>query len=288
MEQVILSMLKQYKCVTDDDFENALKQIMQQIVLLGLWRSKFFEHAAFYGGTSLRILYGLNRFSEDLDFSLLKTSDDFNRDTYFKFITYELEAFGFSVDIVLKKKSKETAIQSAFLKANTQHHLVQINAPKEIQVLCHAKKLIKIKIEIDTTPAIGFNVESKPLLNPIPFWVNTFCLPDLFAGKLAAVLCRQWKTRVKGRDWYDFIWFIQNQVPVHLSYCENILRSSNYYTDKSSLDEKTLKTLLLNKIDTLDINLAKEDISKFISNSSILDGWRKPLFKAIVTDMLVC
>jgi predicted nucleotidyltransferase component of viral defense system len=282
VDQVILNMLDQYKCVTDDDYENALKQIMQQIALLGLWRAKFFEHAAFYGGTALRILYQLDRFSEDLDFSLLNSNSSFDLNNYLHAIQTELTSFGFTCRIALKEKNIETDIQSAFLKANTQQHLIEIDAPDAVKKRCHAQKELRIKLEVDTDPPLGFETETKPLLNPIPFWIKSYTLPDLFAGKISASLCRQWQTRIKGRDWYDFLWFIQRKTPVHLSHLEKRLRAQGFYTKNMPLDVVTVKTMLANKIETLDISLAKEDISKFISDSSRLDGWSRELFLACV------
>src|SRR3990167_5109565 len=258
MDQVIFAMLEQYTCISDNDYENALKQIMQQIALLGLWRAKFFEHAAFYGGTALRILYQLDRFSEDLDFSLLSSNTAFKLDEYLHAIQIELESFGFTCQIAMKDKNRETDIQSAFLKANTQKHLIQINAPDAVSRRCHAKKELRIKFEIDIDPPLGFETETKPLLNPIPFWVKSCTLPDLFAGKISALLNRQWQTRVKGRDWYDFLWFIQRKVPVHVFHLEKRLRACDFYNSQSPLEVGTVKKFLIDKIHVLDISLAKE------------------------------
>src|SRR3989338_1368912 len=161
MDHVILAMLDTYHCVTDVDYENALKEIMQEIALIGLWRAKFFEHAAFYGGTALRILYHLNRFSEDLDFSLLKPSDTFNLHPYLNAIQSELNSFGFDTEILMKNKNIDTPFQSAFLKANTQKHLLQISAPETIRQLIHRQKQMKIKVEVDTHPPGNFETETK-------------------------------------------------------------------------------------------------------------------------------
>jgi len=285
MDQVILSMLDQDQCVNDDDFINALKQIMQQIALLGLWRAKFFEHAAFYGGTALRILYKLDRFSEDLDFSLLKRKSTFKLDSYLNAIKQELNAFGFDTEISIKKKNIDTEIQSAFVKANTQQHLIRINAPDVIQQRCHSNKLLKIKLEVDTDPPSGFTTETKQLLQPIPFWVSSYTLPDLFAGKIGAILCRQWQTRIKGRDWYDFLWFIQRNTPVNLNHLEIRLRDYGFYTDQKALKKTTLKEMLITKVESLDIQLVKQDIIKFIKEPSKLDGWSADAFIAAIENL---
>lgn len=278
MDKLILTMLEQYHCKTKDDYENALKQIIQQVALLGLWRSKFFEHAAFYGGTALRILYGLDRFSEDLDFSLLQSNANFSLEPYLRAIQQELNAFGFEVEVYEKEKTKETAIQSAFLKANTKQHLLKIDVPDAVKNHYHVQALLKIKLEVDTDPPLGFDTEAKPLLEPIPFSVNTYTLPDLLAGKIGAMLCRQWKNRVKGRDWYDFLWFIQKKVPVHLEHLEERLRCFDYYKERELLTKEKLNSLLTQRIESLDVGQAKADIVKFIKDPQRLDGWSQSVF----------
>jgi len=285
MDIVILNMLKQYNCKTDDDYTNALKQIIQQIALLGLWRAKFFEHAAFYGGTALRILYKLDRFSEDLDFSLLNENSAFSLNQYHRAMEEELAAFGFSVEISEKKKNSQSAIDSAFLKANTKAHLLKIDAPSEIQSHYHRQASLKIKIEIDTEPPMNFSTETKALLQPIPFWVKSYTLPDLFAGKISAALCRQWQQRVKGRDWYDLLWFIQNNTPVNLYHLETRLRCFNFYKEKDPLTKAKLIKLLTNRIETLDVELAKKDIVKFIKHPNRLDGWSQALFLQAISEI---
>ena len=208
MNDSVQSMLEKYKPRSEQDYTNALKEIIQEIALLGLWRSKFYEHAAFYGGSALRILYQLNRFSEDLDFSLLKPDPEFTLAPYNQSICDELNAFGFTVEVKTKEKQVNTSIESAFIKANTKTQLMMIHAPQSLIQQTHGMHQLKIKMEVDTDPPAGFQTEVKTLLQPIPFSVKTYTLPDLFAGKIHALLCRPWKIRVKGRDWYDFIWYI--------------------------------------------------------------------------------
>ncbi len=280
-------MLNHYFFTTDEDYENALKEIIQEIALLGLWRSKFFEHAAFYGGTALRILYKLDRFSEDLDFSLLKPNPGFLIESYLSAVKTELTAFGFTVEAVKKEKNIETAIYSAFLKANTAEHLLKIQAPLAVQQRCHAHSLLKIKLEVDTNPPGGFFTETVQLLKPIPFWVNAYSLSDLFAGKVSAVLARNWKQRVKGRDWYDFLWFIQNSIPIHLQHLENRLRHIHFYQDQEQLTPEKMVALLTMRVENLDIDLAKQDIATFIKNQNQLAGWSKPLFFSAIKQIKV-
>jgi predicted nucleotidyltransferase component of viral defense system len=121
MNEIIQGMLKKYAPRSPMEHERALCEILQEIALVGLWRGKFFEQAAFYGGTALRILYGLDRFSEDLDFTLLHPNAHFTWSHYAKSLVEELQAYGFNVELIEKKKSIESAIKSAFLKTKTTY-----------------------------------------------------------------------------------------------------------------------------------------------------------------------
>ena len=196
MNDAIQQMMARYACKTQDDHINALREILQQIALLGLWRGKFFEHAAFYGGTALRVLYGLDRYSEDLDFSLLLPSKAFSLDAYGQTLRREIASFGFEVSFEVRQKTADSAIESAFLKANTAEQLIVIQATP---TALHRHQTLKIKLEIDTDPPAGFETESRTVLLPTPFAVRVYRRPDLFAGKMHAILCWKWKSRVKGR-----------------------------------------------------------------------------------------
>ncbi|MGC9519219.1 MAG: nucleotidyl transferase AbiEii/AbiGii toxin family protein [Desulfuromonadaceae bacterium] len=132
MQSAVAQMLARYDCHSSDNYARALRGILQEIALLGLWRSKFFEKAAFYGGTALRILYGLDRFSEDLDFSLLEPLPDFDLAGYSAALEKELKAFGFDVRVEQKNKSVATPFQSAFLKADTVNQLLVIQTGADI------------------------------------------------------------------------------------------------------------------------------------------------------------
>ena len=220
MHDAIRSMLNRYDCQTRDDYVNALREILQELALLGLWRAKFFEHAAFYGGTALRVLYGLDRYSEDLDFSLLRPSETFTLGAFGDALLREIRSFGFEVDFQAKEKPARTRIESAFLKANTYRQLLAIDTGDELLRGLPAGKTLKIKLEVDTDPPGGFETESKYLLQPIPFGLRVYRLPDLFAGKLHAVLCRKWKSRIKGRDWYDLVWYAARHPQVNLGHLE--------------------------------------------------------------------
>ena len=194
-----------------------LREVLQQTALLGLARHHFFQHAAFYGGTALRILHGLDRYSEDLDFSLLRSDPDFDFTPFLHGMYQELVAMGFELEIDLRKKNVDTGIWSAFLKGNTLSMLLSFHEKTKIKGI-HPEQKIQIKLEIDTDPPpLHLHTENKLVINPVPFYVSTYALADLFAGKMHAALCRNWKGRIKGRDWYDVIWYIQKEIPVNLS-----------------------------------------------------------------------
>jgi len=280
MNEAVLQMLKKYSCQTHGDYKNALKEIIQEIALLGLWRAKFFEKAAFYGGTALRILYKLDRFSEDLDFSLLKKIPSFDISYYENAIVNELKSFGFKVQFTRKMKATHSPIQSAFLKANTLEHFLMIDLHNTKIKKMHRDEHLKIKLEIDTDPPTGFATESHYLLYPTTFSVKAFSKPDLFAGKVHALLFRPWKHRVKGRDWYDFVWFIKNGTPLNFQHLKKRILQTEKGLEK--LTKQDLIVLLQNKIDKLSIEDAKKDILPFIKNPDEIEIWSVDFFLQLV------
>lgn len=266
---------------------NALREVLQSLALLGLWRAKFFEHAAFYGGTALRVLYGLDRFSEDLDFSLMKPSSEFNFDHYASALEKEFNAFGFDIAFETKQKTFNTDIESAFLKGNTFNQLVVIEAPEQVISDIDKRSIIKIKLEVDTNPPPGFDTEMKYVFSPVQFAVRTYTLPSLFAGKMHALLCRKWKNRIKGRDWYDFAWYISYHPQLNLLHLEERMRDSGHYTDSSPLTRDHLIDLLFDNINKLYIDAARNEVSAFINDRTSLDIWSKDFFKAAAQQIVV-
>lgn len=288
MNSAIIAMLKKYDCHSRQDYENALKEIIQEIALLGLWRSKFFEVAAFYGGTALRILYGLNRFSEDLDFSLLVPNENFNLTHYINAVEAELSGMGFAATVTTKEKTTESAIQSAFIKAETLTHLLLIDVQPSLRANIPQGQSLKIKLEVDINPPGGFSTEAKILLNPIPFSVLTYQAPDLFAGKMHAILCRGWANRVKGRDWYDLVWYISQNIPLRLSHLQERLLQTQSIQPEQILDKDTLLSLLNTKIDNLDVEAAKRDILPFIRDPAAVAIWSRDFFQKVIQQITVC
>jgi len=278
MHEALAQMLAKYECKRLEDTLHALREILQEIVLLGLWRSKFFEKAAFYGGTALRVLYGLDRFSEDLDFSLIAPDTDFNWHPYTKALERELAAFGLEVSVELRNKVISNPIQSAFLKANTLNQLLVIETPMALARSIPKNQLLKIRLEVDTDPPPGFETETRYLLMPIPFAVRVFTTNDLFAGKMHAVLCRRWKSRVKGRDWHDLVWFAAHYPRLHLAHLEQRMRQTDHWTGAEPLSEATFRKQLSQTIESVDINQARQEVEPFVKDPQILKLWSRDFF----------
>ncbi len=287
MHEAISQMLSKYECRTMDDYIRALREILQEIALLGLWRRKFFENVAFYGGTALRILYALDRYSEDLDFSLLKHKSDFDISGYSVALQEELFAFGFEVKIERINKAIKSPIQSAFLKANTRNQLIAIAVGEEIVKQIPRRQVLKIKLEVDTDPPSGFSTHSRYLLKPIPFAVRSYMLPDLFAGKMHAVLCRGWKSRVKGRDWYDFVWLVANYPEMHLSHLEQRMRQTGHWISDESLSTQVFHKLLRERIECLDVNMARREVEPYIKNLEALNLWSREFFMDVASRIVI-
>ncbi len=281
MNEVIAHMLDRYESRSVEDYVRAIREILQEISLLGLWRSKFFEKAAFYGGTALRILYGIDRYSEDLDFSLLKPMTDFDISRYISALEREVRSFGFQVSVTVREKNTKSPVQSAFLKADTLNHLLVIETAPEIARQIPRGQVMKIRIEVDTDPPMGFDTENKFLLQPIPFSVRTFVLADLFAGKMHAVLCRQWKSRVKGRDWYDLVWFVAHHPQLHLAHLEQRVIQSRHLKEGEHLSKEEFLLRISNAIDKLDVNQIKKEVEPFVKNPEVLEVWSKEFFQDV-------
>lgn len=280
---IIEQMLNKYAIQSEDELLNALKEVFQEITLLGLYRGGFFEKAAFYGGTALRILYGLNRFSEDLDFTLLEKNPDFAIEKYFLHVKDEFEALGISITLSKKTKVSSSTIESAFLKNDTSIHTLNIQANNLDTILngIHSGKRLKIKFEVDTNPPLKFQTESKTLLLPITFTVKSMTLPNLYAGKMHALLFRNWQTRVKGRDWYDFEWYVKNSIKLNLSHLAERMVESGDLEKSTLLTKELFKTLLDEKIDTLHVESAIAEVKPFIKDYSVFDFWSKDYFRLL-------
>ena len=216
MQTIISQMLEQYRADSLGEERNALKEVVQEVALCGLSRAGFFKSAAFYGGTALRIFYGLDRFSEDLDFSLTAPNPSFDLKAYFPILESEVRATGLNFTVEEKVKSAESNIRSAFLKGNTKEHILNFFQGQDSSAL-HPGEITRIKFEVDIAPPAFAAFETKYRLLPSPYEVRLYDLPSLFAGKIHAVLCRAWKNRVKGRDLYDYVFYLAKGAAVNLA-----------------------------------------------------------------------
>lgn len=258
------NMLSAYDLSTEQHKRNAIFEVNQQVILAGLYNGGFFDIAAFYGGTCLRIFHGLQRFSEDMDFSLLAPNDKFDFTKYFQPIIDEFAIVGREVEIKKKDKKNFGKVESAFLKDNTDVYDISIQTDKSI----------KIKIEVDTQPPLNFRTEQKLLLQPHSFMTRCFTLSDLFAGKMHALVYRAWKNRVKGRDWYDFEWYVRNNIPLGFSHlAERALQFNNEVITRETFIKK-----LKDRFASANMNQVKSDVLPFIKNPKELDIWSNDYF----------
>lgn len=270
---IIQERLLSYQCQNIIEQENALKEIAQEIALMALSKAGFFDVAAFQGGTCLRIVYGLNRFSEDLDFVLEKPNNHFDWEKYLNNLTLEFNAYGFELEISERKKT-DKAVQSRFLKAHSLGGLLILKDPRS-----HIPKL-RIKLEIDTNPPEGSEYELKYLDFPIPFSIKTQTLPSLFAGKCHALLSRNY---VKGRDWYDFTWYTSRKAGLNLALLYQALLQSEpekWANIKHSVIKNHIFSALEKKIRTIDWESAKQDVAPFLRKSELetLKIWSQGYF----------
>ena len=260
-------MVAAYNPQNADQRLNAQHQAMQQIVLAGLQKGGFFEHAAFYGGTCLRIFHNLPRFSEDMDFSLTEKNPAIHLENYFQTIRDVFAFTGKEVVITKKEKLNFGRVESAFLKEDTSAY----------DIAFRTEKAIKVKIELDTDPPLLFDTEQKILMKPYSLMVRCFTLPDLFAGKMHALVFRNWKTRIKGRDWYDFEWYIRNNVPLNYTHLQERIREFS----RKEVSKEEFMHLLHERLATADINQVKQDVLPFVDRSSDLDIWSNDYFLQI-------
>ena len=285
MNSIIDQMLSQHLSETGIDKKNSIKEVVQEIVLCGLSRADFFHHAAFYGGTALRLFYGLDRFSEDLDFSLMTSEPDFKLDDYLGAVEKKLMTYGFHFRAEPKNKSVDSDILSAFVKGNTKEHILLCYADEKLAGSIVGSEVIKVKFEVDTTPPPYAEFERKYRLLPIPYEVNLYDEPSLFAGKLHAVICRAWKSRVKGRDLYDYVFYMSHQAPVNLKHLNARLVDSEFEGASLDMSLNEIKDILYKRFESIDYSQAKEDVLPFIHNPASLDVWNKDFFCSITKNL---
>jgi predicted nucleotidyltransferase component of viral defense system len=271
--QVIQDRLDSYACRSTLEEEQALREITQEIVLAGLGRTDFFKHAAFQGGTCLRIFHGLNRFSEDLDFALMAANHDFDMNPYLKTLGRELTAYGYEFEIDDRSKVDQ-AVRKAFLKDESLGRLIFLNYRPATGPL----RKLRIKLEVDIRPPAGATYKTKVLDFPFPSAVCLFDLPSLFAGKIHALLCREY---TKGRDWYDFIWYTSRRTSINYELLSSsITQTGPWQGQRVETDRDWCIEKLTRKIKEMDWQQARRDVERFVKphERPSLDLWTRDFF----------
>lgn len=271
---IISSLLEQYACKSIQEYRTALKEIVQSLVLLGLTRGDFFEKAAFYGGTALRKFYNLPRFSEYLDFSLLEPDKEFSLKPYINSVENTLNSYGFDMIVETRDKAAASPIESASVKGDTLTHLISFTAMQAPIRGFPRNETIKVKFEVDTNPPAGAGFEVKTQLQPELYQVRLYDLSSQAAGKISAVLTRSWGNRVKGRDYYDYIWFLQKKIKVNFNHLRQRLLQQNPH---GSFTEQSIIEMLCQRFASVDFDKVRDDILPFIKKEEILkmESWNK-------------
>lgn len=284
---IIQQMINKYNPKTIEDKKHAIKEVLQEVVLAGLSKTDFFTHAAFYGGTALRIFYGMDRFSEDLDFSLLVAEDTFDISEYFKPISDAVNSLGLNFEVLKKEKTVNSNIDSAFIKGNTKETIITIySSSSDSRLIIHNEKII-IKFEVDVNPPLYAHTEIKFRLLPFPYQVRVYDASSLFAGKIHAVIARSWKNRIKGRDLYDFVYYLSLEAKVNLKHLEFRLKQTKTIDENIRLTRDLLIDILEQRFDQIDYDTAKSDVRPFIKDQSSLDLWSREFFISITKQIKV-
>jgi len=253
---LIQNRLLEYKPAGVLDEENALKEIMQEIVLFALWRAAFFSVAAFQGGTSLRILHGLNRFSEDLDFILLKPDPQFKWQPYLDDIARTCEDFGIEPEL-LDRQRMDKNVKTALIKDTSIANQLNLHLYNQ-----QRGKKLTIKLEVDTNPPEGSGLGYTYLSFPVDYEVCHQDLNSNFALKIHALLCRPF---LKGRDWYDFNWYVAKGVTPNRALLENALIQYGPWQGKAiSIENNWLFNNLRKKIISINWTDAADDVARFL------------------------
>lgn len=271
--KIIQERLDSYRCGSQQEEDNALREITQEVALAALSRTDFFKKAAFQGGTALRIFYSLDRFSEDIDFILKKPDMSFQLESYLKPLAGELNVYGYRLEIIDRSKAGQ-AVKKCFLKDDS---LGKILSLQHIKGAANQKK-IKIKFEVDANPPLGSNFENKFLDFPFAFAVTAQDAPSLFAGKSHALLCREYD---KGRDWYDFIWYVSRKVTINFTFLSNALNQLGPWAGQNvQADKEWYHKEMEKKIISLDWEGMKDELSRFLKPEALdtLKIWNQEFF----------
>lgn len=271
--KIIQQRLLDYQCRSQQEEENALKEISQEVALAALSREGFFKKAVFQGGTCLRVFYGLDRFSEDLDFILKNIDRNFSFEPYIKNMAMEFQAYGYDLEVSDRSKAGDT-VKKCFLKDDSLGKVLNLT---HLKGMANMRK-IKIKLEVDTNPPAGSSIESKFLDFPFPFAITVQDIPSLFAGKSHALLCREY---TKGRDWYDFIWYVSRKSEMNWEFLSSAIEQMGPWKSQNlKMDKGWYLREMTRMIENTDWNAAKEEMLRFLKPPAVLglNVWGKEFF----------
>ncbi len=276
INNIFLEQIKKYNPETIVDIKNAMKEVLQDIILSGLAKSDFFKYVAFYGGTSLRIFRGLPRFSENLDFTLIEEKNDFKLNDYFSFVKKELDSLFIKYEINDKTKNIITSVESSYFKFNLKE-LFEMTYPSYVNKII-SNEILSIKVEVEKNFFIGGKVETKLLTFPSFIQVKTFTIETLFSSKLIAILNRKWAKRIKGRDFYDYLFYVSKNTKINFEFLKNGLIKFGYEIDKE-YDINSLKKDLIKRFNEVDFENAKKDVLSFIKpNDPFINAFDNSIF----------
>ena len=277
---VVAAKLGEYDLGNAVEQENALQELMQHYILASLSRAGLFAEAMFHGGTCLRIVYGINRFSQDLDFLLKKPNPHFVWQPYLARVQRDCAQEG--IDFEIQDKSDvDEAMRKAFVKTDSIGKVMTLGLPYGRQ----AQRKIRVKLEIDTNPPEGSHFETNYLSFPTTAPITVQSLASGFATKSHALLCR---TYTKGRDWYDLIWYVGRRIEPNLELLDNaLLQQGPWKNEKQEITVAWLLNALRDKIGTIDWSVARSDVQRFLPTKEQegLQVWSENFFLHQVAQM---
>lgn len=276
MNSILKDVIRDYDLKQDNEI-NIAKEIMQKICLSALSRTDFFTKIAFRGDTCLRLFYGLDRFSEDLDFTFIKSNNNFDFPSYFNIINNEFTSLGIEVNIVQKKKTNQSEVLDAYVSTPASAFFKALFGESKIKSF-NKSELLKVKIEVDTKLLNSQVITHKSILTPYPCNITLFDLPTIFAGKIHACLLRNWKHRVKGRDFYDYVYLLSHHLKPNMEFLKEKLINSGVIKAKDEFTIEQLKSMLYEKFKQVDFQLAKDDVIEFINDKRKIEIWSSEFF----------
>lgn len=280
LDRVLNAKIREYAPANPIEQENVLQELMQHYVLSSLSRAGLFAEAMFQGGTCLRIVYGMNRFSEDLDFLLKRPNPEFHWQSYLEAVRKDCKQEGISFELQDKSQTG-TAVRKAFLKTDSIGKILLLDLPFER----YQARKIRIKLEIDSNPPEGSTFTTSYITFPVTTPLTTQSLESGFALKLHALLCRAY---VKGRDWYDFVWYIARKTQPDLSLLQRaLLQMGPWAGQEINMNKLWVQEQMEMTIHRIDWSTARSDVQRFLPlrEQESLHSWGMEFFLQYLTRM---